>query len=50
LTNLASVTAGGTDHLRATLTLPAAAGNTYQGKSSAVDFTFTGTQRSATAK
>lgn len=50
LTNLASVTAGGTDHLRATLALPSAAGNTYQGKSSVVDFTFTGTQRTATDK
>ncbi|HBH58964.1 MAG TPA: hypothetical protein DEP82_06625 [Arthrobacter bacterium] len=50
LTNLASVTAGSTDYLRVTATLPASADNTFQGKSSVVGFTFTGTQRSATNK
>ncbi|MCO4275033.1 hypothetical protein NG701_11450 [Pseudarthrobacter sp. HLT3-5] len=50
LTNLATITAGSTDNLRVTATLPAAAGNAFQGKSSVVDFTFTGTQRSATNK
>lgn len=50
LTNLASVTAGSTDCLRVTATLPASADNTFQGKSSVVGFTFTGTQRSATNK
>lgn len=50
LANLGSVTAGSTDNLRVTATLPASAGNSFQGKSSVVDFTFTGTQRSATNK
>jgi predicted ribosomally synthesized peptide with SipW-like signal peptide len=50
LTNLASVTAGSSDYLRVTSTLPASADNTFQAKSSVVDFTFTGTQRSATNK
>jgi spore coat-associated protein N len=50
LAGLASVTAGGTDNLRVTATLPASAGNGLQGKSSVVDFTFTGTQRSAASK
>jgi spore coat-associated protein N len=50
LANLASVTAGGTDNLRVTVTLPASADTNFQGKSSVVDFSFTGTQRSATSK
>ena len=48
LSNLASLTAGATDHLRATLTFPAAAGNTFQGLTSTITFAFTGTQRAAT--
>lgn len=50
LANLGSTSPGGTDHLRFTLTLPAAAGNDFQGKSSTIAYTFTGVQRSATAK
>jgi spore coat-associated protein N len=50
LTNLTSVTAGNTDYLRVTATLPASAGNGFQGLSSVVGFTFTGTQRSAASK
>lgn len=50
LTNIASVTSGSTDNLRVTATLPSSADNTFQSKSSVVDFTFTGTQRSATNK
>jgi spore coat-associated protein N len=48
LSNLASLTAGVTDHLRFTLTLPSAAPNTFQNQSSVIQYTFTGTQRAAT--
>lgn len=50
LANLGSLAAGATDHLRVTLTLPAAADNSFQGKSSTITYTFTGVQRAATAK
>ncbi|MHA7168505.1 TasA family protein, partial [Arthrobacter bambusae] len=48
LANLTSVTAGHTDNLRVTLTLPSTADNTLQNQSSTIGFTFTGTQRTAT--
>ena len=49
MSNVASlVNAGNTVHLRLTLTLPSSAGNTLQGKSSTITYTFTGTQRAAT--
>jgi spore coat-associated protein N len=48
LSNLSALTAGATDHLRVTLTLPSAAGNTLQNQSSVIQYTFTGTQRAAT--
>lgn len=41
-----ALTAGGTDHLRVTLTLPGTAPNTMQGLTSTLLYTFTGTQRS----
>ena len=47
LSNMSSITAGNTDHLRVTLTLPAAAGNTLQGQSSTLSYVFTATQRAA---
>ena len=50
LSNLTTTTAGNTDNLLATLTLPSTAGNTLQGLSSTITFTFTGTQRTATNK
>jgi spore coat-associated protein N len=52
LSNLGDlVTAGsGPDYLRLTLTLPSAAGNTFQNLSSTLTYTFNGTQRSATNK
>ncbi len=50
LTNLASLTTGTTDHLRVTLSLPVAADNTFQGKSSSISYNFVGTQRLAAAK
>jgi predicted ribosomally synthesized peptide with SipW-like signal peptide len=50
LTNLSSLTTGSNDHLRVTLTLPAAAGNSLQGQSSTVSYNFVGTQRLAASK
>lgn len=45
LSNLSSLTAGATDHLRVTLSFPSGAGNTFQGVTSALTWTFTATQR-----
>ena len=50
LTNPASLNAGGTDYLTFAISLPAAADNTFQGKSAALSLTFTGTQRTGTAR
>jgi spore coat-associated protein N len=50
LGSLSALTAGGTDHLRVTLTLPSGAGNTLQNQSSTISYAFTGTQRAATNK
>ena len=50
LSNLSSLTAGNTDHLRVTLTFPSGAGNSLQNQSSTIQYTFTGTQRAATNK
>jgi spore coat-associated protein N len=50
LSNLGSLTNGATDHLRVTLTLPSAAGNTLQNQSSTIAYTFNATQRTATSK
>jgi len=50
LSNLSSLTAGNTDHLRVTLTLPSAAGNTLQNQSSTITYSFTATQRAATSQ
>lgn len=50
LSNLTTTTAGNTDYLRLTLTLPSAAGNTFQNISSSITYAFTGTQRTATNK
>jgi predicted ribosomally synthesized peptide with SipW-like signal peptide len=47
LSSMSSVTAGNTDHLRVTLTFPAAAGNNLQALSSTISYTFTATQRAA---
>ncbi len=47
LSNL-TLTAGATDHLRLTLTLPSTADNTFQNKTSTIQYSFTGTQRAAT--
>jgi hypothetical protein len=48
LTNIASLNAPGTDHLVITLTLPGGADNTFQGKTSALSVSFTGTQKTGT--
>jgi spore coat-associated protein N len=50
LSNLGATTAGATDHLRVTLTLPSGAPNTLQNQSPTVSYAFTGTQRAATDK
>lgn len=50
LSNLTATTAGSTDHLRLTLTLPSGAGNTFQNLSSTITYAFTGTQRAGTDK
>lgn len=47
LSNMSSVTAGSTDHLRVTLTLPAGAGNTFQGVGDTLNYTFIANQRTA---
>ena len=49
MAGLSALTAGGTDHLRLTLTLPSAAGNTLQGLSSTLTSSFLGTQRAGSA-
>jgi spore coat-associated protein N len=50
LANLGSTSPGGVDHLRVTLSLPTTADNSFQGASSTIAYTFTGTQRPGTAK
>jgi spore coat-associated protein N len=50
LSGLSSVTASGVDNLMVTMTLPVAADNNLQGKTSVINFAFTGTQRTATSK
>ena len=50
LSNPASLAAGGTDYLTFSVSLPAAADNTFQGKSAALSLVFTGTQRTGSAR
>jgi len=50
LTNPAALNAGGTDYLTFAISLPTSADNTFQGKSAALSLTFTGTQRTGTAR
>jgi spore coat-associated protein N len=49
LSNLA-LTASATNNLRVTLSLPSTAGNALQGQTSAINYTFTATQRAGTAR
>lgn len=44
------LTAGSTNNLRVTVTLPSTAGNSLQGLTSVISYAFTGTQRAATNK
>ncbi|WP_299954540.1 TasA family protein [uncultured Modestobacter sp.] len=48
LRDLASMTAGGTDHLLVTVTLPGSADNTFQGKTAAMSINFVGAQQTGT--
>jgi hypothetical protein len=50
LDSLNVLTAGTTDNLLVTQTLPATAGDNFQGATATVNFTFTATQRAATIK
>jgi predicted ribosomally synthesized peptide with SipW-like signal peptide len=50
LSSLSSLTAGSTDKLRVTLSLPSAAGNALQNQTSTIGYTFTATQRAGTNK
>jgi hypothetical protein len=50
LPGLASLSAGGVDHLLLTVSLPASAGNGFQGQSSTLGLTFTGAQRDGVAR
>jgi predicted ribosomally synthesized peptide with SipW-like signal peptide len=51
LASLAALSSGtSTDHLLVTLALPSAAGNSLQGLSTTITYSFNGTQRAATSK
>ena len=49
LSGLGSLTAGGSDYLMVTLSLPSGTGNTFQNLTSTISYNFTGTQRAAQA-
>jgi hypothetical protein len=50
LNNPASLAAGSTDFLTVAVSLPATADNTFQGKTAALTLTFTGTQKTGSAR
>jgi predicted ribosomally synthesized peptide with SipW-like signal peptide len=50
LNNLTSLTPGKTDNLKVTTSLPTSTPNSFQGASTTIGFTFTGTQRTETVK
>ena len=50
LPSLNALNAGGVDNLLFTLSFPSTAGNTFQGLTSTINFSFTGTQRAGTSK
>jgi hypothetical protein len=50
LSNPNSLNAGGVDHLVFSVSLPASADNTFQGKSATLNLVFTGTQRTGSAR
>jgi hypothetical protein len=49
MAGLSALTAAGSDHLRVTLTFPSTAGATFQGLTSTLTYSFTGTQRAGSA-
>jgi len=50
LSNPASLAAGATDYLTFAISLPTTADNSFQGKSAALSLTFTGTQKTGSAR
>jgi hypothetical protein len=50
LANPLALNPGGTDYLAFTVSLPTTADNTFQGKTASLSLTFTGTQRTGTAR
>jgi hypothetical protein len=50
LASAAALNVGGTDYLTFSISLPTTADNSFQGKSSSLSLTFTGTQRTGTAR
>jgi hypothetical protein len=50
ITGAASLNAGGTDHLTFSISLPSTADNTFQNKTASLSLTFTGTQRTGSAR
>ena len=50
LSGAASLNVGGTDYLTFSISLPATADNSFQGKSASLSLTFVGTQRSGSAR
>lgn len=50
LGSLGALDVGGRDHLRVMLELPGTAGNSFQGLTSTIEFSFVATQRTATAR
>ncbi|MFL6097675.1 MAG: TasA family protein, partial [Blastococcus sp.] len=50
LASASALTPGGTDYLTFAISLPASADNTFQGKSASLSLTFTGTQRTGSAR
>jgi hypothetical protein len=50
LASASALNIGGTDYLTFAISLPASADNTFQGKSASLSLTFTGTQRTGSAR
>ena len=50
VTSAAALNVGGTDYLTFSIALPGTADNSFQGKSASLSLTFTGTQRTGTAR
>jgi hypothetical protein len=50
LSSPSALTAGGTDYLTFSISLPTTAGNTFQGLGAQLSLVFTGTQRAGSAR